>query len=86
MEELQTTTIEVPLQDKTISCDLKEKDHGDYIVYDVYTGENYLFTLSKQGEILFNESAGTAKHEMIDPRNLNEVADYLQKKVRSGLS
>jgi hypothetical protein len=81
MEELQVKTVEITLDDKTIHCTLKERDYGDYIVYDVFEEEKYLCTLSKDGDVLFNEPEMTGKYEIMDPRQLNEVIDQLRQKM-----
>lgn len=81
MEELQVKTIEVNVEGKTIQCTLKERDYGDYIVYDVFHEEKYLFTLSKDGDVLFNEPEMTGDHSIMDPRQLNEVVDQLRQRM-----
>lgn len=81
MEELQSKTVEINLADKTVQCTLKERDFGDYIVYDVFDADKYLFTLSKDGDVLFNEPEVTGDHEIMDPRQLNEVIDQLKQKM-----
>lgn len=81
MEELEVKTVEVAIDDKTFHCTLKERDYGDYIVYDVFDEEKYLFTLSKNGDVLFNEPEMTGDHEIMDPRHLNEVVDQLRQKM-----
>lgn len=81
MEELQIKNVEINLDDKTIQCTIKERDYGDYIVYDVFDDEKYLFTLSKNGDVLFNEPEMTGDHEIMDPRQLNEVVDQLRQKM-----
>ena len=81
MEELQVITVEINLDKKNIHCTLKERDYGDYIVYDVFDEEKYLFTLSKNGDVLFNEPEMTGDHEIMDPRQLNEVVDQLRQKM-----
>jgi hypothetical protein len=81
MEELQTVSVDVPLHGRTITVQLKEKDFGDYIVYDVYSSDMYLFTISKKGDILFNEADNNPQQEIIDPRQLNEIAEYLREKA-----
>lgn len=83
MEELQIKTIEVQLNGKTISCQLKERDFGDYIVFDVFSDNNYLFTISKQGDVLFNESDITQQKDIMDPRELNELIDDIKQRVTS---
>ena len=39
MENLQTTTVDVNVNDRVVHCTLKERDYGDYIVFDVFEGE-----------------------------------------------
>jgi len=81
MEELQSTTVDINLDDRIVHCTLKERDYGDYIVYDVFEGEKYLFTLSKAGDILFNEPEMKSEQDIMDPRELNEVIEQLRQKV-----
>jgi len=83
MEELQTKTLDVKLNGKTVSCQLKERDFGDYIVFDVFSQGNYLFTISKQGDVLFNESDMTQQENIMDPRELNELIDEIKQRVTS---
>jgi hypothetical protein len=85
MEELQIKTLDIPLNEKTISCQLKERDFGDYIVYDVFSDENYLFTISKQGDVLFNESDMTQQKHIMDPRDLNELIEEIKQRVTTEL-
>jgi len=85
MEELQIKTLDIPLNGKTISCQLKERDFGDYIVYDVFSDENYLFTISKQGDVLFNESDMTQQKNIMDPRDLNELIEEVKQRVTTEL-
>lgn len=81
MENLQTTTVDVHINDRVVHCTLKERDYGDYIVFDVFEGEQYLFTLSKDGDVLFNEPEMNSEKEIMDPRDLNEVVDQLRQKI-----
>jgi hypothetical protein len=81
MEELQTKTMEVTINGKTISCELKERDFGDYIIYDIFSNNNYLFTMSKQGDVLFNESDMTRKKTIMDPRELNELIEVVKERI-----
>lgn len=81
MEELQTKTMEVSVNGKTISCELKERDFGDYIIYDIFSNNNYLFTMSKQGDVLFNESDMTRKKAIMDPRELNELIEIVKERI-----
>jgi hypothetical protein len=82
METLQTKTMDIPVAGKTISVQFKERDFGDYIVYDVLSDDdNYLFTISKQGDVLFNESDMHRKKTIMDPRELNELIDIVKERV-----
>lgn len=81
MEELQTKTIEVVVDGEVITCTLVEKDFGDYIVFDVLEQDRYLFTLSKEGDVLFNEPEMSQNIDIMDPRKLNDLIDQLRQKV-----
>lgn len=81
MEELQTKTIEVVVDGEVITCTLVEKDFGDYIVFDVLEQDRYLFTLSKDGDVLFNEPEMSQNIDIMDPRKLNDLIDQLRQKV-----
>ena len=81
MEELQTKTIEVVVDGEVITCTLVEKDFGDYIVFDVLERDRYLFTLSKEGDVLFNEPEMSQNIDIMDPRKLNDLIDQLRQKV-----
>jgi hypothetical protein len=81
MEELQSTTIDVNLDHRIVRCTLKEHDYGDYFVYDVWEGDRYLFTLSKDGDVLFNEPELSGQDEIMDPRELNELVERLREKM-----
>jgi hypothetical protein len=84
MEQLKSTTTDISLQGKTYHCTLQEKDFGDYIVYDVYTGGNYIATLSKQGDVLFNKEAISDPQIIMEPPLLNDLLDHLRDKISSG--
>ena len=81
MEQLQSRTVDIHLHGKTITCTLKEKDFGDNIVYEVYQKDKYLFTISKQGEILFKHEEMN-QEEIMDPRELNELIERLKGEVQ----
>jgi hypothetical protein len=83
MEELQIRSINVTLHDKVIPCELKERDFGDYIVYDVFAEGNYLVTLSKDGDVLFNEHDIQQQKSIIDPRDLNEVINQVRTRLHA---
>lgn len=81
MEEIQTKKITVSLGGESIVCELKEKDHGDNIVYDVFADSNYLVTISKDGEVLFDqqEADDTA---IRDQKRKDAVIKQIQEKIR----
>jgi len=81
MEQLQSKTVNLSLHDKTIACQFREKDFGDYIVYDVFHKNNYLFTISKQGDVLFNEGDIKEQATIMDPRELNELIEKVKEVV-----
>lgn len=53
MENLKTESIRIQLQGRTDEYQVMEKDYGDMVVYDILHKDNYLLTLSKDGDILF---------------------------------
>lgn len=83
MEELQTKTMNISLSGKIISCQVKERDFGDMIVFDVLSEDNYLFTLTQQGDVLFNEYEIGHQKTIMDPRQLNEVIEMIKAKIET---
>jgi hypothetical protein len=83
MEELQTKTINISISGRIISCQIKERDFGDMIVFDVLSEGNYLFTLSQQGDVLFNEYEMGNQKTIMDPRQLNEIIEMVKEKIDS---
>jgi hypothetical protein len=83
MEELQTKTMQISVSGKTISCQIKERDFGDMIVFDVFSDDNYLFTLTQQGDVLFNEYEMGHQETIMDPRQLNEIIEMVKEKIES---
>lgn len=83
MEELQTKTINISVSGRIISCQIKERDFGDMIVFDVLSEGNYLFTLSQQGDVLFNEYEMGNQKNIMDPRQLNEIIEMVKEKIDS---
>jgi hypothetical protein len=53
MENLKTESVKIQREGITEEYQIKEKDHGDLLVYDVFRNDHYLLTLSKEGDILF---------------------------------
>jgi hypothetical protein len=83
MEELQTKTMELSVSGKTMTCQIKERDFGDMIVYDVFSENNYLFTLTQQGDVLFNEYEVGHQKSIMDPRQLNILIEMVKEKLDS---
>ena len=83
MEELQTKTMYISVSGQTISCQIKEKDFGDLIVFDVYSEDNYLFTLTQKGDVLFNEYEMGHQNTIMDPRQLNEIILMIKEKIET---
>jgi hypothetical protein len=81
MEELQTKTLDLQIGGKTVPCEIKERDFGDLIVFDVFSRENYLFTITQKGDVLFNHYELGNQQNIMDPRQLNEVIDQVKEKI-----
>jgi hypothetical protein len=81
MEELQTKTLEVAVSGRVISCQIKERDFGDMIVFDVFSEDNYLFTLTQKGDVLFNDYEVAHQKNIMDPRQLNELIEMVKEKI-----
>ncbi len=83
MEELQTKTMNLSVSGKTMTCQIKERDFGDMIVFDVFSEDNYLFTLTQQGDVLFNEYEVGHQKNIMDPRQLNILIEMVKEKLDS---
>lgn len=83
MEELQTKTMNLSVSGKTMTCQIKERDFGDMIVFDVFSENNYLFTLTQQGDVLFNEYEVGHQKSIMDPRQLNILIEMVKEKLDS---
>jgi hypothetical protein len=60
---------------------LKEKDHGDMVVYDVLRRGHYLLTLSKEGDILFmNFEAPENEREIFRLSFLNQLIELIRQR------
>lgn len=81
MEELQTKTMDVAVSGRIISCQIKERDFGDMIVFDIFSEGNYLFTLTQKGDVLFNEYEVGHQKSIMDPRQLNELIEMVKEKI-----
>ncbi len=85
MEQLKTTVFDISLHGTTIHCSLREKDFGDYIVYDVFSGGKYLVTISKQGDVLFSEASMHDPAEIMNPELLNELIEHLRIRINKDM-
>ncbi|OQP52538.1 hypothetical protein A4H97_24740 [Niastella yeongjuensis] len=83
MEELQTKTMNLSVSGKTMTCQIKERDFGDLIVFDVFSENNYLFTLTQEGDVLFNEYEMGHQKTIMDPRQLNVLIEMVKEKLDS---
>ena len=83
MEELATKTMDLSVSGKTMTCQIKERDFGDLIVFDVFSEDNYLFTLTQQGDVLFNEYEMGHQKSIMDPRQLNILIEMVKEKLDS---
>ncbi|MFL5747648.1 MAG: hypothetical protein ACJ751_23430 [Niastella sp.] len=83
MEELQTKSMSLSVSGKTMTCQIKERDFGDMIVFDVFSEDNYLFTLTQQGDVLFNEYEVGHQKSIMDPRQLNILIEMVKEKLDS---
>jgi hypothetical protein len=81
MEELQTKTLHLEVNGKSVHCEIKERDFGDMIVFDVFSTENYLFTITQKGDVLFNHYEVSNQEDVMDPRQLNEIIEQIQEKI-----
>jgi len=79
MENLKTEPIKIRLDEGTEEYLLKEKDHGDLIVYDVYRENQYLLTISADGDILFmNFEADEKDKEIFKLSKLNRFIEKIK--------
>jgi hypothetical protein len=65
MPNLKTDTILVSREGISRQYQVKENDHGDLVVYDVFLKDDYLLTLSKDGDILFMNFEATEQEKEI---------------------
>jgi hypothetical protein len=81
MENLKTESIKLQREGTTEEYQLKEKDHGDMIVYDILRKGHYLLTLSKEGDILFmNFEAPADEREIFKLSFLNQFIDLIRQR------
>jgi hypothetical protein len=79
MENLKTQSIKIQLQGMTEEFQLKEKDHGDLVVYDIFKKDQFLMTVAKDGSILFmNFDAPAADKEIFKLSFLNQFVEKIK--------
>ncbi len=76
MQELRSVGIKYELKGKMVTFNIKEKDMDDSINYEVYLDDHYILTLSKEGEIVFNNSS-----PYLDASELPEAIEELKKNI-----
>jgi len=78
MEDLKSESIKIKLGDTETVYQVKEKDHGDLVVYDVLKNGYYLLTIAKDGSILFmNFNAPEPEKEIFKLSLLNQFIQKL---------
>ncbi|HXB91287.1 MAG TPA: hypothetical protein VNU72_03320 [Puia sp.] len=79
MEDLTTETIKIRIGDRPQEYLVREKDHGDLVVYDILLGDHYLLTLSKDGDVLFmNFDADEKEKEIFKLSHLNQFIERIK--------
>ena len=79
MENLTTERIEIQGKYGPEAYWIKEEDHGDMVVYDIYRDDHYLLTLARDGSILFmNFDAEARDKEIFRLSQLNQFIEKIQ--------
>jgi hypothetical protein len=79
MEDLKTQSIKIQRDGVSEEYQLKEKDHGDLVVYDISRKGNYLMTIAKDGSILFmNFDAPDPDREIFKLSFLNQFVEKIK--------
>jgi len=79
MEQLKTEPVRIRAGEEDQEYLLKEKDHGDQIVYDIYRKDHYLMTLGRDGSILFiNFAVDPEDKEIFKLSHLNQFVEKIQ--------
>lgn len=81
MENLKTEPVKIQRGGMTEEYQLNEKDYGDMIVYDILRNDNYLLTLSKEGDILFmNFDAAEEERQIFRLSYLNQFIELIKER------
>jgi hypothetical protein len=79
MEDLASESVKIEGPKGEEEYLLKEKDHGDLIVYDIYRKDRYLLTMARDGSILFmNFDADPDDKELFKLSHLNRFIEKIQ--------
>lgn len=79
MENLRTTSVKIQREGVSEEYQLKEKDHGDLIVYDISRKGNYLMTIAGDGSILFmNFDVPDPEREIFKLSFLNQFVEEIK--------
>jgi hypothetical protein len=72
MQELRSFIIEENCNNRIISFRITEIDMDDSIIYEVFENNGYLFSLSKDGKIIFNNLKNNELKNCLDSI-INEI-------------
>jgi len=79
MENLKTQSVKIQSGNSSEEYQLKEKDHGDLVVYDISRKDQYLMTIAKDGSILFmNFDAPAPEREIFKLSILNQFVEKIK--------
>jgi hypothetical protein len=79
MVNLKTETLNVRVPEGYEEYSISEKDHGDLVVYDIYHKDNYLLTVSADGDILFmNFDVDEKEKEIFKLSHLNAFIEKIK--------
>jgi hypothetical protein len=77
MQELQSFNFSEKCKERIIDFQVKEKDMDDSIVYEIFSDDNYLATFSKEGKIIFDNTANSE----IDNSCINKIIEKLKQEL-----
>lgn len=79
MENLKTQSVKIQRGNASEEYLLKEKDHGDLVVYDISRKDQYLMTIAKDGSILFmNFDAPDPEKDIFKLSVLNQFVEKIK--------
>lgn len=79
MQNLRTQSVKIQRGNALEEYLLKEKDHGDLVVYDISKKDQYLMTIAKDGSILFmNFDAPDPEKEIFKLSVLNQFVEEIK--------